>query len=92
MKKQIWKFPASILDKVTILMPKRAEILALQTQHDDPYIWALVDPKAEKEERCFELYGTGHDILCNEDIKRKYIGTFQIRQGKLVFHMFEIIK
>ena len=72
-------------------MPKGAEILTVQTQNDTPCIWALVDPDSETETRHFEVYGTGHDIHCDMGIERKYINTFQIQYGLLVFHLFERI-
>lgn len=93
MKKTIWKFP--VLPDHNIDMPIGAEILSVQTQNGIPCIWALVDPKAEKEVRKFEIFGTGHELECNENIKRKFIGTFQpylqMNLG-LVFHMFERLK
>jgi hypothetical protein len=32
------------------------------------------------------VYGTGHPVV---DEPRKYVGTFQMRGGLLVFHVFE---
>lgn len=91
---QVWKFP---LDKkingiITVDIPKGGEILAVQVQNGRPHIWVLVNPQAEEESRYFEAYGTGHNILCAESIKRNYIGTFQLADGALVFHLFERIE
>lgn len=88
MNKQIWKFPIN-LDKSIVQMPKDAEILTIQTQNDTPCIWALVNPENANESRHFEVYGTGHNIYYEMGIDRKYIGTFQLHGGSLVFHLFE---
>jgi len=60
--KMIWKFSTieqGFDGKFSLLMPKGAEILTLQTdeKNNHPSIWALVDPDREKEERFFELFG-----------------------------------
>jgi hypothetical protein len=89
MKKKIWKFPVSPNVPV-IEMPEGAEILTVQTQHGEPCIWALVNPAAKKEKRYFWVFGTGHNVPV--EAERKYIGTFQLEGGALVFHLFERIK
>ena len=89
MKQSIWKFPMDVNDKVKISMPKGAEILTVQTQHETPCIWALVDTENGKEERYFEIFGTGHPIPNDMGVERKYINTFQLKGGALVFHLFE---
>jgi len=90
MKKQIWKFSLGEGSN-TISMPKGAEILTVQTQQLIPVIWALVDPSAEKEERHFEVFATGENIHCDMGVERKYINTFQIADGVLIYHLFERI-
>ena len=71
------------------MMPKGAEILCVQTQYGNPTIWALCSDSAEKESRQFVMYGTGHLIDSNDDLK--YIGTFQVSEGMGIFHLFELI-
>lgn len=88
MNKTIWKFPIQY-NQTTVKMPKGAEILTVQTQNNEPYIWALVNPENEIELRTFEYFGTGHNVYCDMGIERKYINTFQIDNGNLVFHLFE---
>ena len=70
-------------------MPQGAEILTVQTQNDEPFIWAMVNTKNEMEARVFEMFGTGHEMPVDMGIDRKYIGTFQIAKEGLVFHLFE---
>lgn len=100
MKKTIWKFEFAIDDNILIEMPEGAEILSVQIQKGIPCIWALVNPLAKKTERQFELYGTGHEMECNdlsighemefnENLERKFIETFQMINGNVVFHLFE---
>jgi hypothetical protein len=89
MKKVIWKFELETTDNQEIEMPIGAEILTMQTQNEIPCIWALVDPKAEKETRTFEIFGTGHPIYYDMGVSRNYISTYQLHGGTLVFHVFE---
>ena len=89
MKKNIWKYEIKITDDQSIKMPKGAEILTVQTQDGNPCIWALVDPEADLEYRMIEVFGTGHPIHYDMGIDRKYIGTIQIVEAGLVFHVFE---
>ena len=91
MKKQIWKFEIKIGSYSVIKMPKSAEILTVQPQNDKVCIWALVNPDNETESRHFETHGTGHEIHYDMGIERKYINTFQLNDGMLVFHLFERI-
>jgi hypothetical protein len=85
MVRTVWKF--SMPSRGPIRMPKGAEILAVQTQHNEPQLWAKVDPHAELEDRYFEVVGTGHPII---EPKAQYVGTFQLSSGDLVFHVFEV--
>lgn len=83
---RIYKYPIPIEDNITIELPEGARVLTVQIQKGKPYIWAKVDPNAPKIKRYFKLFGTGHQISNTN----KYIGTFQIYEGDLVFHLFEI--
>jgi len=97
MNKTIWKYSTieNGFDKnFSIIMPKGAEILTIQTdeKNSHPTIWAMVDPEeTEMEERNFELFGTGHEIYFDMGIERKYIGTYQYQKGEFVGHIFERI-
>ena len=85
MEKAIWKWFVGPNETV-VSIPIGAEILTVQEQYGEPKLWALVDPSAEKEERKFVVYGTGHPVKENPG---KYINTFQMNGGTLVFHVFE---
>lgn len=84
----IWKFSLPIDDTMFLSMPAGAKILSVQTQDDEPMLWALVDPKAPTVKRSFVLRGTGHP-MSYEDAALPFIGTFQMREGALVFHLFD---
>lgn len=75
-----------MIDKQVIEMPAEAEILSVQMQHDRPVIWALVDPKHYTEGRTLFMRGTGHSV--GPEVGR-FVGTFQMQGGGLVFHLFE---
>lgn len=82
--KTIWKWTLKI--ETTIDMPAGAKLLAVQEQHGEPQLWALVDPGADKHPRTFHVHGTGRDL---PDEPGQYVGTFQMRGGSMVFHVFE---
>lgn len=69
-----------------IEMPQGAETLCVQMQGTQPCIWAKVDDAKPMENRMFHVRGTGHLLQENEG---KYIGTFQMLGGSLIFHVFE---
>lgn len=87
MNNTIYKYPLDTKDTNILELPKGAQILTVQTQNNIPCIWALVnDKETEKESRFINTFGTGHPI---DSSPRKYIGTYQLHNGALVFHVFE---
>ena len=86
----IFKYPVPAEDHFTLEMPKGAKILTVQAQRGNPQLWAMVDSETKKEKRYFRLAGTGHPL--GDDYLKiiNYIGTFQMGNGVLVFHLFEI--
>lgn len=89
--KTIWKWPLGtpaypVQDRFCLVMPRNAMILCIQMQGELPCLWAIVDDEQPKEERTFRTYGTGHNITKSG---LKYLGTYQIMEGSLVFHLFE---
>lgn len=86
----IYKYPIPIEDNFTISLDRNAKVLCVQTQNDKPFIWVMLDDKEPiKVEKEFWLRGTGHDC---EEVQPytgvKYVGTFQMRNGTIVFHLF----
>jgi hypothetical protein len=89
MEKTVWKFSFTPDDDIEIDMPEGAQILTVQIQFEQPCIWALVDPKSKLKKKRFKLIGTGHPIEINDIVDYRYVGTFQLMEGQLVFHLFE---
>ena len=75
MNKTIWKFELETTENQTLKMPIGAEILTVQMHFDKPCLWALVDPKAEREDRFIETFGTAYTVRYDIGVDRKYIGT-----------------
>lgn len=85
--KTIWKFPLEITGVQGISMPEGAELLTVQVQRGCPCLWALVDSDAEfKEIVNVWTCGTGGPVSLEA---KRYLGTYQVNSGKLVFHVFE---
>jgi len=82
----IWKFEIPLKGSFSIDMPAGAKILCVQTQNGEPYLRALVDESAEKVQRLFVLFITGHGM--NDVERAHYLGTFQ--RPPLVWHLFEL--
>lgn len=87
--KKVFKYTLEFSDHIVLELPVGAEILHFGIQDDVLRIWALVDPTVEKEIRKFRLAGTGHPIT-EPDSELNFIGTVIMRNGLLVWHLFEI--
>jgi hypothetical protein len=82
----IWKFEIPVADSFGVGMPMGAEVLCVQVQRGFPHIWAIVDDQEVRSVvRMFCVRGTGHEL----GEVGKYVGTFQVHGGELVFHLFE---
>lgn len=82
-----WKFPLELTDLQVVKMPNGARILTVQVQHDVPCLWALVDPEKTLVNRRIRIWATGQPILEDFGV---YLGTIQLRDGSLVFHVCEL--
>jgi hypothetical protein len=82
----IWKFPLDFAHEQRIAMPEAAELLCVQVQHGVPCLWAIVIPDAATVKRTVATYGTGFPM----DVRQaeNYVGTYQIRGGDEVYHVF----
>jgi hypothetical protein len=86
--KTVWKFEIKPDDIIEISLPVGAKPLTVQEQNGGAQLWCLCNPnKTTYETRKFRLAGTGHIIY--ENILA-FIGTFQLDNGSLVFHLFEV--
>lgn len=75
-----------IADYQTVDMSPCGKPLAVQVQDDQPCLWFETDTEVASEPRTILIRGTGHKFTGKES---RYIGTFQIQDGALVFHAYE---
>lgn len=83
---KIWKHVLAVTDEQQVRLPADANILAVATQNGVPCIWALVDPEKPLTDHRIYTHGTGHDVSPNAG---RYVGSYQLHGGQLVFHIFE---
>ncbi|MGI6656249.1 MAG: DUF7352 domain-containing protein [Desulfobulbus sp.] len=85
--KTIWKFELTPNKMQVISLPFGSQLLTVQTKgKNDPLLWALVDPEMPVQDRVIAIYTTNTALPDNPG---RYIGTFQIYDGSLEFHLFE---
>lgn len=90
MSQKIYKCRLEIADKQAVSIPRESEILCVQVQNGNPYIWFKCDDIIDQCLFKFELFGTGQKM--DDNVNRKYIGTFQMHDGSLVWHLFQILE
>lgn len=88
----IYKYELELTSRQMLALPVDAEILCIQAQHGTLQLWAIVDtsPTAEVESRTFEICGTGQQLTELTDEYRFHLGTVQMTNGNLVWHIFEV--
>jgi hypothetical protein len=84
----VWKYPVPIDDVFSVDMPWGAEVLSVAVQGSEVCMWAEVNPGAAMKLRRFRMCGTGHHMPMHE--ARRFVGTFLLHGGSLVFHLFEL--
>lgn len=85
--KTIWKFELTTEEERQIInMPIGAQILTIQIKKDIPYLFALVESKAPIESRRFIIVNTGTPCKITHE---KFIGSFPLYRGSVVWHLFE---
>lgn len=90
MKKTIYKYVLKVTDHQEVTLPVGATILSVQVQREAVCLWAMVDPEEEMgKDHTIEIYRTGHPVEHPEGLH--FIGTVQLLDGRLVFHVFERI-
>lgn len=82
---KIFKYPVFLQDEFSIDLPVGAQILSVQVQGGKPVLWALIDIDAPLKECTFFVVGTGNPVKNGE---KQFVGTFQMYDGQLVFHLF----
>ena len=90
--KTIYKCLIPSSGRFTLPLPKNSLILTVQVQRESPVVWALVDTEKAIVKRKFCSIGTGEKINDGLEDDLFYIGSFQLNDGELVFHLFEIME
>jgi len=85
----IYKFELDVIDNQIVSLPGGAQILSIQEQNGKPFMWAKVDNEAPYETRKFATVGTGNPIHFEKS--SPFVATYQLMEGALVFHVFEIL-
>lgn len=83
----IWKYGIPCDDRFMLSLPLGARVLCVQSQSGVPCLWAVVDPERPTQMRHFSLVATGEPRPGSE--LNRYIGTFQLPDDTLVYHLFE---
>lgn len=83
--KTVWKFKL----EPEVEIPRGAKVLSVHEQLGDLWIWAIVNPNNRSETRRFAVFATGEDVP-NRSLR--FIGTVLLNRGRLVQHVFEIVK
>ena len=84
----VWKFALAMEPVQDIRLPRGAKLLTVQPQGEFVNLWAMVDSNAELINHRIAILGTRH--AAPDYGRLAYISTFQLRDGALVFHAFEI--
>ena len=58
-------------------------------QGEVPTAWAIVNPDEPYEAITLRIVGTGHNL---PDEPGRFLGTFQMQGGALVFHAFQPVQ
>jgi hypothetical protein len=53
----IWKYAVEAADTFEVAMPGGARVLCVDVQHDEPFMWVLVDPGEASVVRRFMFMG-----------------------------------
>ena len=85
----VFKYQVPLRDYFKLALPKGARVLTVDVQNGHPQLWALVNPDHKTEDRLFRFAGTSHPIE-DAPARLKFVATFQMDGGSLVFHIFEV--
>ena len=90
MVKKIYKYPLDATSfEQTVQLPWDAEILDVQMQNGNLFLWAVVDLAKDNLVRHFRVFGTGWELPYRFSQRYKHLKTVQ--DGLFVWHVFEVI-
>jgi hypothetical protein len=87
----IWKVSLKLTDEQIVRLPQNAQILSAQMQKGQISLWYLCNAHNPLVNFYIDIYGTGNPISSHIHTAR-FISTFQMEGGDLVFHVFERYK
>lgn len=83
-QRAVWKFRLKVDGHIRVLRaPSGSEPLCVHEQHEEPWLWMLVDPGAPLTDHGVQVVGTGWFF---EPGEARYMGTCFC--GDLVWHVF----
>lgn len=87
---KIYKYTLQVTDLQEIELPLNSHLLSVQEQGNEPQLWAVVDETETRKEKVrIATIGTGNPI--GVDLGGSlYMGTYQLNNGQLVFHVFRL--
>jgi len=85
MNRSVHKYPFVIQDEVTMLLPRGAKIVLVETQNGQAMMWCEVLPGFPMVPRNFRIYGTG--MIIRSDCA--HVASFQ--DDVFVWHLYEVI-
>lgn len=84
----IHKTVLNITDEQDLVLPKNSVILSVGNQHENLCLWYGFDTnETEKVVRHICIFGTGNPIPDGD--LGWFVGTVQMMEGRLVWHVFE---
>jgi hypothetical protein len=88
---KIFKYTLPVQEKYIISLPKDAKIIRVEDVDGQFFLWAIVNPEAESENRYLEFYKTGQPIETNlSDLV--FLGTCKLFiMQELCLYVFENI-
>lgn len=84
--KTIYKVKLAIEDSQFISFQQPAQVLSVQVQNEVPCLWVMVDTEQPFFNYEISTFGTGNPIP--KDFNGTFIGTYQLRNGRFVGHVF----
>lgn len=84
----IFKYQMPVLEQFTMKLPAGADIVRVEDQGGMFWLWAVVDTRADTEERCFRAFKTGAKIP--DGLNLRYVGFCAVFvQMELGLYIFE---
>ena len=85
--KTVFKFSLPVVDHALVQMPRGAQILTVDQQYNQAYIWALVDNAEPYVNHKFTVHGTGHPANDVEGLA--FVGSLILMEGAFVGHVWD---